>query len=289
MGVDRMARNGPHPGRRRAVRCPSGNGGEHLLTLALAESPPDAVGLVNLQGMPPARDQRGTTRADRLGLGLAAGAGRAAFTLGMEEVGAGHTATCRLQLPVPQIGVGTRKASRVGHVVHLLDRFGPVPRTSPTKGGTTPGTVDGCRPVRRCRHVRRHPSGCPCSHRICVDAGAAVDLTIDRDAGMIKCAPEPRCRGCRTSLDRASREPQRAHVGRPSGGPSPAGIPIVGNHIVRWVTPRNQTATVCNAARPVRQPASAENVRSDRDAGIRRSTGSYRIEGRTVVIDQRGR
>jgi len=163
-------------GRVRLVR-----GRQHLLSLALAQATPNPVRLVHLQGVPAAGLQRGAMRADRLCLGFAPGPGRAALALRMEEVSAGHAAAGRVQLPIPYVGVGSWKASGICHRAPLL-RSGPVPRPIPTKGDAAPGVSRRSADRRGCSCER------PCFHRIRSDAGAAVDLTIDRRFVMIKTA-----------------------------------------------------------------------------------------------------
>ena len=90
--------------------------GEHLGPLALREATPDAVGLVNLQGVRTTGGHRGALETHGLGLGLAARACRSAFALGMEEERTGHAAACGVQLPVPEIRIRAGKAPGVRHV-----------------------------------------------------------------------------------------------------------------------------------------------------------------------------
>ena len=192
------ARRDPMP-RRRAVRSAgpvvrrlrdpaSVREGEHLLALTLGQAAPDSVRLVNLQRVPPAGQQRRAAGTHGLRLCLAAGSRWAPLALGVEEVGAGHSATCRVQLPLPHIGIGARKTSGVCHRVPLLDHSGPTPRTTPTKGDAVRIVLWRLRPVP----WPPHPYGCPCSHRIRSDAGAAVVLTIELPPAMIKTAPDGR-------------------------------------------------------------------------------------------------
>jgi hypothetical protein len=101
---------------------------------------------------------------------------RPALALRMEEVRAGHPATGRLQLPVPQVGVGSWKAPGVRHGEPPRGARSRTPDADPARG---------FRPSRR-RLPRQSPVDHPCLHRIRSGAGAAVDQTIDPTLPMIK-------------------------------------------------------------------------------------------------------
>ncbi len=96
------------------------HGGIHLqmVPLSLGESTPDAVRLVHIDRVLTAGHHRGAVQADGLRVRFAAGSGRTAFAFGVEEEGTGHSATCGIELPVPAVGVRSRKSSRVCHLFH---------------------------------------------------------------------------------------------------------------------------------------------------------------------------
>lgn len=94
---------------------------DNLLPLALAQATPYSVGLVHLERMFSTLQQRRTPRTYGFRLGFAAGASRAALTLRVEEVGARHAAACRIQLPIPHVGIGPGKAPGVCHDIPFLD------------------------------------------------------------------------------------------------------------------------------------------------------------------------
>lgn len=93
---------------------------QHLGPFALREPAPDAVRLVHPQGVVAAGRHGRALEADRFGLGLSPGPGRSTLPLGVEEEGAGHSTTCRVQLPVPEICIRSGKAPGVRHVDPLF-------------------------------------------------------------------------------------------------------------------------------------------------------------------------
>lgn len=172
---------------RRARTFVSGSRREDLLPLALGQTAPDSVRLMDLQGVPTALEQRRAPRTDRLRLRLAPGPRRSSFTFGVEEVRAGHAATRGVQLPVPHVGVGPRKAPGVSHHVPLCDLGRPDARTTDEGGG-------------RATHIRlrRRPSLLP---------------------------PDPlRCRGC-SCLDHRTRDDHDQDPARPVAGGRSRGRP----------------------------------------------------------------
>lgn len=147
----------------------SGTGGEDLLPLALGQASPDSVRFVDLQGMSPAFEQSGASRADGLGLRFTPRPCRSPLTLRVEEIRTGHPATGGVQLPVPHVRIGPRKSPGVSHHVPLCDLGRPDARTADEGGGR----------VGRIRLRRRGPSLLP---------------------------PDPlRCRGC-SCLDHRTRD-----------------------------------------------------------------------------------
>lgn len=185
-------RPGGRPPSAAAVSVRSGAGSENLLPLVLAQAAPDAVRLVDLQRVLAAFQQGGTTRADRLGLRLAAGPCRASFAFRMEEVRAGHAPTCGVELPVPQVGIRSRKTPGIGHRISLLDLGHPAPthraRTDLGQGARWHPRAEG-------------PTRTVASR----DAESVVGLTIERAASMIKSEPARyaagHCRGWRGRTD----------------------------------------------------------------------------------------
>ena len=106
--------------------------GEHLGPLALREATPDAVGLVNLQGVRTTGGHRGALETHGLGLGFAARARRSTFALGVEEERAGHASAGGVQLPIPEISIRAGKAPGVRHVDPHFDH--PKVRTATPPG-----------------------------------------------------------------------------------------------------------------------------------------------------------
>lgn len=191
---------------------PSGGRGDRsdvccddLLTLRLGEPAPDAVGLMHLQRVPTALEERRASRTDGLRLRLAPCARRAAFALRVEEVCAGHAAACRVKLPIPQVGIRSRKTSGIGH------RSSPLDLTSPRLAVSRQAELtrrDG-RPPRRRRTQSSESRG---------DAGIADDLTIDRTAMMIKTVGCPVSHATVQGLPQAPSRPRRAEIRRRGSG-----------------------------------------------------------------------
>lgn len=187
--IDGCSWGGPHAlGSRRASGSVRAGQREHLCSLAFGQATPDAIGLVHPQRVVAAGRHGRTLETDGLGLCLAAGPGGPSFALGMKEERTGHTATGRVQLPVPEIRVRSGKAPGVRHVDPLFSsarrpcrrsvrqvreaRWFVVP-TVPGIGARSTGQPDRARP----RRVRAGGSACvvlPLG-RIRADRGA-VDL-----------------------------------------------------------------------------------------------------------------
>lgn len=180
------------PLRRSVALARSGAGGEDLLSLVLAQPAPNPVRLMDLKRVLAAFQQGGAARADRLRLRLTAGSRRTALAFRMEEVGAGHAPTCGVELPVPQVGIRSRKTPGIGHRFSLLDLSHPARahrnRTDLDQGARWHPLADG-------------PTLTVASR----DAESVVGLTIERAASMIKSERArygaDRCRGRREGMD----------------------------------------------------------------------------------------
>lgn len=88
---------------------------EDLLPLAFTEPAPHAIGFVDAERVLAAFQECRAFRADGLGLGFPSRASRTAFPLWMEEERTGQPPAGRVQLPIPDIRVGSRKSSGVCH------------------------------------------------------------------------------------------------------------------------------------------------------------------------------
>lgn len=175
-GAARRAR-----GRCRPPGRGSGRRSQDLLPLALRQAAPDPVRLMHLERMPTAFQQGGAAGADRLRFRFTSGARRPTFTLGVEEIGTGHPAARGMQLPVPQIGVGPRKAPGVGHHVPLLDLGRPDARTTDEGEGSHRGVA----PLQRTSLLPPDPPRCRgCSY---LDHRSATD----HDQGPRRAAVDP--------------------------------------------------------------------------------------------------
>lgn len=125
----RTVRNATHRPRS-GVRIPDGKGSgasacNQLLPLVLGKPAPDAVGLVDLQSVAPALQKRGAPRANRLGFRFPSCSGRSAFAFGVEEIRAGHASACGMELPIPQVGIRSRKTPGIGHCSSPFDLVFP--------------------------------------------------------------------------------------------------------------------------------------------------------------------
>lgn len=150
-----------------------GRGGDQLLPLVLGKPAPDSIGLMHLKRMAPTFQKSGATRTDRFGLGLATGPGRSAFAFRVEEIRAGHAPACGVELPVPHVGVRSRKTPGIGHCNSSLDLVCPG-HCAALRAETRRWGVQAQRRHRTCARGTRGRTG------------IADDLTIDRSAIMIK-------------------------------------------------------------------------------------------------------
>lgn len=145
-------------------------GSQQLLTLALGQTAPDAVRLVNLERMSPARHHGGAGLAHGLRRVLTPHPRRSALTFGVEEVGARHAAAGGVQLPIPHVSVGAWKAPGIGHgVAHLRCSHSPTIANAASTGAHRQSGGDVIR-----------------TGRICIDIDAAVIKTVGRIDGRIK-------------------------------------------------------------------------------------------------------
>ena len=131
-----------------------GRVGQHVGPLSFAHAAPDAVGLVNLQRVLPARRDDGAGRTDCFGPRLAPGSRRAPFALGVKEESAGQTAAETGSLPIPEISVGTRESTRVSHVRYRLCH--PQERCRPRFGRKATVVFTGDRSASSCRVLVDH-------------------------------------------------------------------------------------------------------------------------------------
>lgn len=166
---------------------------QQLGAFALGQATPDAVGLVDPQGVVPARGHRRALEADRLRLGLAPRPSGASLTLGMEEERTRHAPTGCVQLPVPQVRIRPGKAPGVRHVDPLCScaRRGcrrPIGQVRVDRNRFVGPAVPGIRArtgkakqttAERLRAVRSACAVSPLS-RIRADLGAVDLQTLDR-------------------------------------------------------------------------------------------------------------
>lgn len=154
------------------ARCLASRG-NNLLSLVFAQATPDTVRLMHLKRVFAAFQQSWTPRTDRFRSSFAPCPRGATFPFRMEEIRTGHAAARRVQLPIPQIGIGPRKTPGIGHRSSLLDHTQAVTVTSGNDAATNAlSTVPfGPKPLPGREH-----------HRV----GATDSLTIERNAVMIK-------------------------------------------------------------------------------------------------------
>jgi hypothetical protein len=172
---------------------------QHLCALTLGKPAPDPVGLMHLQGVCPAGGHCRAFEADRFGLRLPARPSRSALALWMEEERTRHPATRRVQLPIPQVGIGPGKAPGVSHIDPLgsLQRHRFRRSSNQICGGqisllpTSPGiwarsTTRANGPDRGAGAAPNFRPDLPRCSRIRADPGAVVEQTLERFSGFDK-------------------------------------------------------------------------------------------------------
>jgi hypothetical protein len=110
------------------------------LPVVLGEPTPNAVGLTDLERVSCAQVENGAATADRLRGGLAGLACRAALPVGMEERARIVTAAGSVELPVPEVSIGSGEAGNVGHA-QTLQTFHKLVKMK--KGGRGGSGLDG--------------------------------------------------------------------------------------------------------------------------------------------------